>query len=121
MIMSETIKKTVYSLYKDGNLLPESERTEITEKAVFFPEEVAVGKISVSRSLPIKLYKFGGNASASVHISVPYVVAEGELEEALAYANNVCDTEILRQLQQYTQHLDSMNVDWKKVEDNIGE
>lgn len=120
-MQEEKIKATVYSVFKDGKLLPESEREDITEQCIFFPEGLAVGKVSVSRSLPIKLYRWGGNASASVHISVPYPVADGQLEEATKYASDFCDTEILKQMKQYTDHLTATGVDWQKVEENVGE
>jgi hypothetical protein len=119
-MIEEKIKTTVYEMFRDGKLLTE-ERQEITEQCVFFPDNLAVGKISISKSLPVKLYKFGGNASVSVHVSVPYPMTDQQEQEAIKYANRLCDEEVNKQFKGYTEWLTSVDVNWKKIEEGVPE
>jgi hypothetical protein len=117
LMIEEKIKTRVTKAFKDGKLLSEEDRTqEITEKCVTFEDNVAVAKISISREFPIMVYGFGGNAKASVHISVPCVLEESEVSDALKYATSFCDSVISEQSHSYKEWLDSQGIDWKKIE-----
>lgn len=65
------------------------------------------------------LYSFGGNASVSVHISVPCPLNDTEIQEATKYAVGFCETVVQSQLKQYTTFLNEQGIDWKKVENNV--
>lgn len=119
-MIEEKIKTTVFEMFRDGKLLTE-ERQEITEQCVFFPDNLAVGKISISKSLPIKLYRYGGSASVSVHVSVPYPMTGQQEQEAIKYATRICDEEVDKQFNMYTEWLTSKKVDWQKIEEGVSE
>jgi hypothetical protein len=67
----------------------------------------------------LKIYGFGGNAKISIHVSVPCVMSESELENAKEFALNFCSTEISKQIEQYKEWLDASEIDWKKIDNNI--
>ena len=108
----------VTKAFKDGKLLEQEERTEEI-KPVFFPENAAVAKVHVSRDLPFILYGYGGNAKASVHISVPCLFEQSEVEDAVKYATEFCQKEVVDQMNSYQSWLDSRGIDWKKVDDQM--
>lgn len=116
----EKIKVTeTYTLYGEGKLLPEDEREDITEQCVYFDDNLAVGRISLSKQYPIKVYGFGGNAPVSVHVSVPYPMTPEQEQEAIKYADKLCETELDKSAAQYKEWLHNHGVDWEKVENNI--
>lgn len=113
----QQIKTRVTKAFEDGKLIPaEEQTTDISRTAVSFPEEVATGTISIGRDFPMMVYGFGGNAKASVHVSVPFQLEESEIEDAVKYATDLCEKELVKQKTAYIKWLDSLNVDWKKVE-----
>lgn len=116
----ESIKVTkTYTLYGNGKLLPEDEREDITEQCVYFDDNLAVGRISISKNYPIKVYGFGGNAPVSVHVSVPYPMTADQEQDAIKYANNLADVELEKSAEEYQTWLDNHGIDWQKIENNI--
>ena len=114
---AEQQKITIMSAFKDGNLIPATEQDEeITKEAVFFPDNVGVGKVSIGMDQSIKIYGFGGNAKVSVHVSIPFALTGSELTKATEFATSFCESKIVGQVEQYKQWLESCGIDWKKIE-----
>ena len=115
----EKMKETVYSVFDDdGNILPEDQRQDITEKCLFYPENLALGRLSLGVDAPMILYKYG-NAKASIHISIPTPIVESEIEKARKYAKKLAEKHIDQQYDEYKRFLDEQGIDWKKVESKI--
>jgi len=116
MSQEKEIRVRITKAFKDGELIPADEQTvDITKTAVTFPEGIKTATVSIGRDFPMMVYGFGGNAKASVHISVPCVLEKSELEDAVKFATKICDRELEGQKNDYLGWLDSMNVDWEKV------
>ena len=97
-------------------MLPEDQRQDITEKCLFYPENLAIGKVSVGNDCNMKIYGFGGNAKVSCFMTVPYPLVEGEFEKAKKFAQKRCEEHIEQQMEQYKSFLDNQGIDWKKIE-----
>lgn len=112
--------KLVYSLFDDeGNLIDQDKRKPITSACTFWPEDLAVGSVTVSRNQPMMVYAFGGNASLFVSSTVPYPIAPGEREKAELHATKTCESHIVDQMTQYKGFLDNIGIDWQKVESEM--
>ena len=109
------VSKT-FSMFKDGHLLDEGEREDISEQVVYFPDNVAVGKVSISRQLALKTYGFGGNNPVNVHVSIPYPMTPDQEREAIKYGTRICEEEVVNQMNSYKEWLDNNGIDWEKIE-----
>jgi len=56
-----------------------------------------------------------------VHVSVPYPMTDQQEQEAIKYANRLCDEEVNKQFKGYTEWLTSVDVNWKKIEEGVPE
>lgn len=116
--MKEEINKIrVDSMFSaEGEILPEDKREDITETVTFFPEGLAVARVSGGRDMPLRLYGFGGNAKISIHVSVACPETPDQIENAIKYIDKVCESKIKSQLTGYKKFLDAQGFDWKKLE-----
>ncbi len=112
----KTEKVKVFTSYSEGKNIKEADFTELD--SVIFPENSAIAKVSVGSELPIKLAPFL-NAKQSVLITVPCYADEANIANAYTFASNFCEEFLGVKIQEYKDHLDSMGVDYSKIEKGV--
>jgi len=108
---TEQIKVTRNFL--DGDLVEKGPEYETHD--LIFPENAKVMRLSISREQPLQVYAYG-NAKTSIHVSIPCLMEETEIENAMEYLTNFANSQMREQSLQYLEALESRGIDWEKVD-----